>query len=59
MQDKQVIVYESYKLNAIELNYPIYEKELLAVIHTLKIWRHYLLESSLKSQIFEILINLI
>lgn len=37
------IAYESRKLNTHELNYPVYEKELLALIHSLKIWRHYLL----------------
>jgi hypothetical protein len=43
MQDKRVIAYESHKLSPAELNYPVHEKELLAVIHSLKVWRHYLL----------------
>ena len=43
MQDRKIVAYESRKLNSAELNYPVYEKELLAVIHSLKVWRHYLL----------------
>ena len=37
----QPIAYESRKLQPAELNYPVYEKETLAVIHALKIWRCY------------------
>lgn len=37
------IAYESRKLNKHELNYPIHEKELLALVHALRTWRHYLL----------------
>ena len=40
-QDKKIIVYESRKLNSVELNYPVHEKQLLVVIYSLKIWRHY------------------
>jgi hypothetical protein len=43
MQDKRVIAYESRKLSPVELNYSVHEKELLVVIHSLKVWRHYLL----------------
>lgn len=43
MQEGRVLAYESRKLNSAELNYPIHEKELLAIIHSLKVWRHYLL----------------
>ena len=35
--------YESRKLNAVEGNYAMHEKELLVVIHALRTWRHYLL----------------
>ena len=50
MQDKKIIAYESCKLNYTELNYPVHENKLLAVIHSLKIWRHYLLEVRCKIQ---------
>jgi len=36
------VAYESRKLTPAELNYPIHEKEMLAIIHALKIWRIYL-----------------
>ena len=48
MQDKKIVAYESRKLNSAELNYPVHEKELLAMIHSLKVWRHYLLEIKFK-----------
>ena len=35
--------YESRKMNAAKGNYPTHEEELLAVIHALRTWRHYLL----------------
>ena len=35
------IAYESRKMNAAEMNYPIHERELLAVIYALRVWRHY------------------
>jgi hypothetical protein len=47
-QNKRVIVYESCKLSSMELNYHVHENELLAVIHSLKAWRHYLLEVKFK-----------
>ena len=37
------IAYENRKLNTAEGNYAMHEKELLAVIHALRTWRHYLL----------------
>ena len=43
MRDKKVIAYKSRKVNYAELKYPIHEEELLAVLHSLKVWRHYLL----------------
>ena len=30
-------------MNSAELNYPVHEHELLALVHALKKWRHYLL----------------
>jgi len=40
--EKQPIAFESRKLRIHEKNYPTHDKELLAIIHCLKIWRHYL-----------------
>jgi hypothetical protein len=38
-----VIAYASRQLKKHEVNYPTHDLELAAVVHTLKIWRHYLL----------------
>jgi hypothetical protein len=43
MQDNRVIAYASRALRPHEKNYPTYDIELAAVIHALKIWRHYLM----------------
>ncbi|MCO5615161.1 hypothetical protein L7F22_069450 [Adiantum nelumboides] len=43
MQEGRVIAYESRMFSKPEMTAQIYEKELLAVIHTLTQWRHYLL----------------
>jgi hypothetical protein len=43
MQDGHVIAYASRQLQRHEEHYPTHDLELLAVIHTLKVWRHYLL----------------
>jgi hypothetical protein len=43
MQEGHVIAYASRQLRKHEQNYPIHDLELAAVIHALKIWRHYLL----------------
>lgn len=42
MQNGKVIAYGSRQLRIHEKNYPIHDLELAAVIHALKIWRHYL-----------------
>ena len=42
MQSDQVIAYGSRQLKDNERNYPTHDLELAAVIHALKIWRHYL-----------------
>ena len=36
------VAYESRKMNAVERNYPTHEREQLAVIHSLRTWRYYL-----------------
>jgi hypothetical protein len=38
-----VIAYASRQLRKHEINYPTLDLELAAVVHALKIWRHYLL----------------
>jgi len=43
MQDNRVIAYASRSLRPHEQNYPTHDLELAAVIHALKIWRHYLM----------------
>ncbi|KAL2243492.1 UNVERIFIED_CONTAM: Transposon Tf2-12 polyprotein [Sesamum indicum] len=42
MQNGNVIAYASHQLRNHELNYPTHDLELAAVVHALKIWRHYL-----------------
>jgi hypothetical protein len=43
MQDGRAIAYASRQLLRHEEHYPTHDLELLAVIHALKVWRHYLL----------------
>ncbi|KAL0378600.1 UNVERIFIED_CONTAM: Retrovirus-related Pol polyprotein from transposon [Sesamum radiatum] len=42
MQNGKVIAYASRQLRPHELNYPTHDLELAAIVHALKIWRHYL-----------------
>ncbi|PWA81445.1 hypothetical protein CTI12_AA187700 [Artemisia annua] len=43
MQDGHPNAFESRKLNETERKYTVQEKEMTAIIHCLRIWRHYLL----------------
>jgi hypothetical protein len=43
MQEGHVIAYVSRQLEKHELNYPTHDLELAAVVHALKIWRHYIM----------------
>ena len=45
MQEGHPIAFESRKLSETERRYTAHEKELLAVLHCLRTWRHYLLGS--------------
>ena len=42
MQHGKVIAYASRQLMKHEKNYPTHDLELVAVVHALKIWKHYL-----------------
>jgi hypothetical protein len=43
MQEGQVVCYASRQPRKHEENYPTHDIELAAVVHALKIWRHYLI----------------
>jgi hypothetical protein len=43
MQNGRVVAYASRKLRKHEVKYPTHDLELAAMVHTLKIWRHYLM----------------
>jgi hypothetical protein len=43
MQEGQVVCYASRQLRKHEENYPTHDLKLAAVVHVLKIWRHYLI----------------
>jgi hypothetical protein len=43
MQENRVIAYASRALRSHEKNYPTHDLELAAVVHALKLWRHYLM----------------
>jgi ribonuclease HI len=43
MQDGEVVAYASCQLKPHEQNYPTHDLEFAAVVHALKIWRHYLI----------------
>jgi hypothetical protein len=42
LQEGHPVAFESRKLNDAELNYQTTEKEMLAVVHALRVWRCYL-----------------
>jgi hypothetical protein len=43
MQEGQVVCYAFRQLRKHEENYPTHDLELSVVVHSLKIWRHYLI----------------
>jgi hypothetical protein len=50
MQEGKVVAYASRQLRKHEQNYPTHDLELAAIVHALKIWRHYMIGN--KCQIF-------
>ena len=48
VQEGRPAAFTSRKLKTYELNYATHDLELLAVIHALKIWRHYFLGRKFK-----------
>ena len=42
MQNGRPVAYHSEKLDGARLNYPIYDKELFALVRVLEVWQHYL-----------------
>ena len=42
IQEGRPVAYFSEKLNGAQLNYPVYDKELYALVHALETWQHYL-----------------
>lgn len=45
MQDNHRIAFESRKFKPAEVKYSTYDKELSAMVHALKMWKHYLMGS--------------
>ena len=45
VQEGHPVAFESQKLNAAEQRYNAHEKEMIAVIHCLETWKHYLMET--------------
>ena len=45
MQEGHPVAYESRKLNETEQRYTVHEKEMTAVVHCLRTWRHHILGS--------------
>jgi hypothetical protein len=48
MKEEKVIAYASRQLWKHEKNYPTHDLELAAVVHALKIWRHYMIRNKCK-----------
>ena len=51
MQDNHMVCYESRKLKEHEKNYATHDLELAAIVHALKMWRHYLMSRRFKLRI--------
>ena len=51
MKDNHVVCYESRKLKEDEKNYATRDLELAAIVHALKMWRHYLMKTKFELRI--------
>jgi hypothetical protein len=45
MQDDKVVAFASRQLKKHKENYPTHDLELAAMVHTFKIWRHYIIRN--------------
>ena len=48
MQERRPIDFESRSIKGKDLHKPIYEKEMLEILHVLKQWHHYLIGRNFK-----------
>jgi hypothetical protein len=53
-QNGNVIGYDSKKLKEHERNYATHELELVAIVHTLRMWRHYLMRKKFELRTYDI-----
>jgi hypothetical protein len=50
MQEDRPVAFESWKLNETEQPFTVHEKEMTALVHCLRLWRHYLLGGKFEIQ---------
>lgn len=50
VQEGRPVAFESWKLNETEQRFTVHEKEMTAVVHCLRLWRHYLLGGKFEIQ---------
>jgi len=48
MQHGKVVAYASRQLKTHEINYPVHDLELAAIVFALRVWRHYLYGSQVQ-----------
>ena len=53
MQYNHVVCYDSRKLKDCEENYATHDLELVAIMHALKMWRHYLMVKKFELKIYQ------
>jgi len=47
LQDRHLIYYHSEMFNNAVINYPTYDKELFALVQSVKKWKHYLVHKEI------------